>query len=116
MEELPYATAKQIARDVYWNKFQCDAFDIHIAYQLFDAAYNGGHPVQWLQQALGVTVDGVLGQATILAASKAAPRTVAAKMNSYRLTYMTNLPDWKTFGAGWSRRIAKCLLIGVSDD
>jgi lysozyme family protein len=116
MKELPYDLAKQIAKDVYWDKCQCDSFDIRIAYQLFDACYNGGHPVQWLQQALGITVDGVLGKDTIAAAAKANPQQVAAMMNSYRLVYMTNLPGWKTFGAGWSRRIAKCLLIGVSSD
>lgn len=117
MNELPYDTAKKIAKDVYWDLYQCDQFDYRIAYQLFDSAYNGGHPVQWLQQAIGMNIDGALGPMTIDAAKKVKdPAAIAAMMNSYRLVYMTNLPTWRTFGAGWAKRIAKNILIGVQND
>ena len=67
MRELPLATAKSIAKSEYWDRYQCDQFAPAIGYQVFDTAYNGGKPILWLQSAVGVTADGVIGAKTIAA-------------------------------------------------
>ena len=111
MSEFPVERAKQIARWEYWDAVQADQLPAQLRYAVFDAAYNSG-PVQavhWLQRALGVKADGVIGTQTRLAAQQCAPDRVLACMLGMRLQFMTNLPTWNTFGKGWARRIASLL-------
>ena len=111
MREFPVERAKQIARWEYWDAVQADQLPAQLRYAVFDAAYNSG-PVQaihWLQRALGVKVDGVIGTQTRLAAQQCTPDRVLARMLGMRLQFMTNLPTWNTFGKGWARRIAALL-------
>lgn len=114
MKDLPLSTAKSIAKTQYWDKVRGDDIDLRIAFQLFDILYNGGHPIQWLQQAIGVKADGVFGNVT-LAAVKAmdVPETVML-INAYRLLYYTSLPTWNTFGKGWTNRVANNMIKAAS--
>ena len=48
MRELPLSSARQIAKSEYWDRYQCDQFGDAIGFAVFDAAYNGGAPAQWL--------------------------------------------------------------------
>lgn len=114
MQDLPIDTAKAIAKKNYWDPYQCDQFDPRIGFQVFDAAYNGGHPAQWLQQAAGVTADGIIGAITMAAVRAADPLKIIALFNVYRLRYYTSLQTWPDFGKGWANRIANNLLRGAS--
>jgi lysozyme family protein len=114
MKDLPLNTAKAIAKKFYWDPYQCDQFDPRVAFQVLDAAYNGGHPAQWLQQAAGVTADGVIGSITVAAVRAADPMKIIARFNAYRLQYLGNLSTWATFGHGWANRIANNLIRGAS--
>lgn len=107
MNELPLELAKRIYKDRYWDAVRGDELPASIRYPMFDAAVNSGprQSVLWLQKALGVTADGVLGPVTI-AHSFANERGLAAKLLAQRLRFMTNLPTWPSFGRGWARRIA----------
>ncbi len=111
MHALPLDLAKQIAKSEYWDRFLCDQFDGAIGYQVFDAAYNGGHPAQWLQQAAGAKVDGQIGAQTIAAVRKSNPFAVILAFNAQRLVYLAGLANWSANSAGWARRIAKCMSI-----
>jgi lysozyme family protein len=113
MKDLPLETAKAIAKAKYWDTYSCDSFDPRIAFQVFDAAYNGGQPALWLQKAVGVPEDGIIGPVTIAAVSAADPLQVVMRFNSYRLSYLTSLSSWQTFGRGWANRIARNLLLGA---
>jgi lysozyme family protein len=106
MRDLPLDTAKAIAKAAYWDKYQCDQFDPRIAYQVFDAAYNGGFPVKWLQECVGVPADGVLGAKTIAAVRAADVWKTVALFNAKRQLYMTDLHNWPENARGWARRIA----------
>jgi lysozyme family protein len=114
MRQLPLIVARSIAKSEYWDRFQCDQFDPAIGYQVFDTAYNGGHPVQWLQQAAGVEVDGKIGPKTIAAVRAADPARVVLQFNAARIKYMTSLDSWASNGKGWARRIADNLLRGAA--
>lgn len=114
MQTLPVETAKQIAKKNYWDPCQCDQLDPRVAFQVFDAAYNGGRPAQWLQQAAGVTADGVIGAETITAARAADPLKLIMRFDAYRLQYLGSLSAWPTFGHGWANRIANNLLRGAA--
>lgn len=106
MRDLPRETAKAIAKKLYWDPLHLDSFDSRVAFQIFDANYNGGHPVLWAQGCVGVKVDGLIGPVTIEAIKTANPFVFCLRWNCIRLRYYTSLGTWVTFGRGWSRRIA----------
>lgn len=105
MRDLAEAFAREIARRRYWEPYQCDQLPSLIAFQVFDAAYNGGHPAQWLQRSLGVNVDGKIGAVTIAAARAADPLKFAVKFNRLRLDYMRSLGNFKPNASGWVSRL-----------
>jgi lysozyme family protein len=109
MKDLPLETAKAIARKFYWDPYQCDQFDPRVSFQIFDAAYNGGHPAQWLQQAAGVAADGSIREITVAAVRAADPLKIVILFNASRILYYTSLGTWESFGKGWSNRIANNL-------
>lgn len=109
MKDLSLDTAKAIARKFYWDPYQCDQFDARIGFQVLDAAYNGGHAAQWLQQAAGVTQDGIIGAITIATVRAADPMKIVMLFNASRILYYTSLGTWESFGKGWSNRIANNL-------
>lgn len=112
MRMLPRSTAKAIAKKCYWDPAHCDVIEPRLAFQVFDAVYNGGQPIQWLQQAVGAEPDGNFGPATLAALQLADPLKVVMRFNAYRLKYLGNLKNWPTFGHGWANRIADNLLKG----
>lgn len=114
MRDLPRDVAMNIAQKEYWLPNHCDQFSDEVAFQVLDAAYNGGSPARWLQEAVGVPVDGVIGPVTIQAVNSANQDKVVMRFLSYRLTYLTSLSVWQTYGKGWSNRIAHNLLRAAS--
>lgn len=114
MRDLPLETAKAIAKAQYWDPFHCDQLPAAVAFQVFDCAYNGGHPAQWLQQAVGVAADGQIGPGTLAAVAAADPDKIIMRFDAYRLKYMASLSSWPTFGKGWANRIADNLLRGAA--
>ena len=112
MLDLPLATAKAIAKAGYWDVARCDELDPRLAFQVFDAIYNGGPAVKWLQRAVGATPDGVIGPATLASLALVDPLKVMMRFNAHRMKYLSSLKTWPTFGRGWSNRIADNLLKG----
>lgn len=110
MRDLPRETAKAIYRKLYWDAVHADDLCNAVRYPLFDAAVNSGvkQAVKWLQRAVEVQDDGILGPMTKAAANRYGD-VAAARMLGYRLDFMTSLPNWPQFGKGWARRIASIL-------
>ena len=108
MQDLPVAVARGIAKIAYWDAVKADQLPEAVRYAVFDAAYHSGpgQAVRWLQRALGVPADGILGQQTLGAANVALPDALLRKLLGQRLEFLTDLPTWKTFGRGWARRLA----------
>jgi lysozyme family protein len=113
MKDLPKATAKDIAKKLYWDPLQLDTFDPRVSFQIFDANYNGGHPVIWMQGAAGTKVDGIIGPQTVASVQETDPLRFMMRWNSLRLSYFTSLKTWPTFGKGWANRIAANLMTGA---
>lgn len=105
--------AKWIYRRDFWKKAKCDELPWPVNFQVFDAAVNSGvrAAVKWLQKAVGVSADGVIGPKTLAAVRSHDPRCVSAWMLAYRLRFMTALKNWPHAGKGWARRIASNLLV-----
>lgn len=108
MRELPVEVAKQIYLERYWKAISADDLPPGIRYAVFDAAVNSG-PVQaarWLQRALGVDADGIIGTRTLQACYAQDARALRLRMLAQRLRFMAGLPNWPAFSRGWARRIA----------
>jgi lysozyme family protein len=111
MVDLPLSTAKDIARAEYWNSVRADELPASVRFDVFDAAYNSGPPqaIKFLQRALGVKDDGVLGPVTMASAQAMDGFRVMCRFNGARLDFLNDLPSWPSFGRGWAQRIAENL-------
>jgi len=111
MRELPLDLAKRIYLERYWLPVRADDLPPGIRYAVFDAAVNSGprQAARWLQRALGVTDDGIIGPKTLAAAYEVNPIALRGRMLAQRLRFMTNLSNWPSFSRGWARRIADLL-------
>jgi lysozyme family protein len=105
---LDEAEARAIYRAHYWNAVHGDELLAGLDLVAFDAAVNSGRrrAALWLQEALGVPADGVIGPQTLRAARGAKDRAaVIARACELRLTFLRSLDTWSDFGRGWSRRV-----------
>jgi len=111
MRNFPVEQAKAIYKRQYWDAIRADELPPAIRYPVFDACVNSGakQAVKWLQRAVDVSDDGVVGGQTLTAARAAHPDFVARRMMGERLQFMTDLKTWPVFGRGWARRIAEML-------
>jgi lysozyme family protein len=111
MKDLPVDLAKRIYLEDYWSAVRAEELPPAVRYAVFDAAVNSGvrQSVLWLQRALGVADDGVLGPRTLAAAHQANPEVLRARMIAQRLRFLSDLSTFPTFGRGWIRRCADVL-------
>lgn len=111
MRDLPVQVAKSVYRDSYWAAVKADELPDRVRYAVFDAAVNSGpgQSIKWLQRALGVKDDGVIGPQTLAAAHALNPNSLLCGLLSQRLRFMSNLSNWPAFGRGWARRIASLM-------
>lgn len=109
IHSLTLADAKTIYRRDFWDRAQCDKLAPDLAFDLFDGAVNSGigQSIRWLQRAVGVADDGVVGPLTLASINREDDSSaIRARYNGHRLEFMTRLSTWDVFGKGWARRIA----------
>ena len=106
------------ARKIYHHRYMVEpGFDAitHPALLalLVDSGVHSGpqKAVRWLQEALGVTVDGVIGPKTREAIAKADQGILYNKVLAARLRHLgrliTNDPEQSVFASGWMNRMAE---------
>ena len=115
MRTMPKETAKDIYKKMYWDKLQCDQLPFVVAFQLFDAGVNHGNAqaVKFLQRALSVVDDGVIGAKTIAATNSLEDLQIVMLFNAERIEFYTALKTFSTFGKGWIRRVASNLKLAT---
>lgn len=109
IHSLTLADAKTIYKRDFWDRAQCDKLHPDLAFDLFDGAVNSGigQAIRWLQRAVGVADDGVVGPLTLASINRENDTSaIRARYNGHRLDFMTRLSTWDVFGKGWARRIA----------
>ena len=109
--------AKDIYRVDFWQRIHADDLYDGVAFQLLDFAINSGieTAVRYLQRAVGVADDGVIGPHTLTAASELTETDIILRLNAERLDFMTRLKNWPAASRGWARRIAQNLRYGAID-
>lgn len=108
IKSLTQDQAKSIYQHDYWQPCHIELLPDDLQFDMFDAAVNSGRvqATKWLQMALNVEPDGVIGPKTLAACRPG----LSGRFNGYRLQFMSALPAWNTFGRGWANRIAKNLI------
>ena len=108
IKNLTLGAAKEIYKRDYWDRAQCDKLPPSVAYVLFDAVVNSGigQAIRFLQRAVNVADDGVIGPMTIAAVTRLDAESICARYIGQRLDFMTKLTTWDVYGKGWSRRLA----------
>jgi lysozyme family protein len=113
VKSINLAQAGQIYHDSYWVPGKCDQITIPITIFQFDMIVNNGpgRAAKILQQAVGATIDGNIGPATLAAVNAQDPATLintlsTIRANRYQLI-VKNDPSQAKFLDGWLRRNAE---------
>jgi len=92
----------------YWLPVRAHELPVPIGEVVFDIAVNNGkgRAVTWLQEILGVKVDGFIGPVTLVAAQKSDPAAVAGKLLARRATFYRSIARGQKvkFLKGWLNR------------
>jgi lysozyme family protein len=99
--------AKAIYRKDYWDRVKGDLLPEGMSTLVFDSAVNQGpvRAIKFMQHALGVDPDGIIGPRTLAAAKRANLHTFAVKFGVERAMHYAKLPTFPIFGKGWMRRL-----------
>lgn len=111
VQALTGAEASAIRRAGYWNKVQGDQLPAGLDLMVYDAAINmgPGAAVRALQDALGITPDGVIGPVTLLGVHTFPdPLGLIEKLRARRAALYRAMSGFPTFGVGWLRRLEAC--------
>lgn len=118
IKNISLAQAKVIYKKDWWDKLGGHGLHSAITFQLWDFAINAGkkRAVTELQQAVGVTADGVIGPKTIEAVNAQDLNDVLLSLTAERLKFYTSLESFKTYGKGWTNRVADNLKFASQDN
>lgn len=108
--------ARAIYMRDYWTPSHCDILPSGIDALVFDMAVNHGNfrALKILQEALGVTTDGIIGPVTLAAIQKADHAKLLEEITARRGVYYGNIPSFDTFGLGWMRRLVRMLILSIA--
>jgi peptidoglycan hydrolase-like protein with peptidoglycan-binding domain len=109
---LDMAGALAVYHGGEWEYIKGDSLPESIALAVEDAAVNVGEvtAAKWLQRAVGVTQDGLIGEATLSAVAQQQVGLVDSLIDGYRNHYYevvaANHPSDEKFENGWLTRVS----------
>ena len=117
IKELTRDDAIAIYEKDFWIPAHCEELSDGAGYQLLDSAVNSGinQSIRFAQRALGVADDGHFGPHTLAAFNNTSESDFIMLFLAERLSFMTKLKAFDSFGRGWVRRIAENLKYGAQD-
>jgi lysozyme family protein len=114
VKDLTLEQAVGIYRREYWDRCQCGRMPVGLALLVFDGAVNQGQEraSTWLQLALGVSADGVIGERTLAALGSADLERVVRLVAGLRaLAYMQTPQEQRArYLGGWRNRLVRVYL------
>lgn len=117
IKNLTLTDAKQIYFSDYWRRQACDELPPGLDLLVFDCAVNQGasRAASFLQEILGLRMDGVIGPVTLAAVRGSDIRQVMIDYNTCRVLHYQSLPDFEYFGRGWVTRVFDVFYLAVDD-
>lgn len=111
LKNLPLKSVSKIYKELYWDSSGSSSLPFPLALMHFDSAVNQGvkKAIKFLQQSVGVTVDGEFGPITKRAANRINLITALEKYTALRRRHYQSLTHFKTFGKGWFKRVSATL-------
>jgi lysozyme family protein len=107
MRSLTPELVSPLYKKRYWDAVRGDDLPSGVDLCVFDCAVNAGpgRASKFLQQVVGVTVDGQIGPKTIAAVTSKPADTVIEAFCDLREAHFKSLSTFPTFGKGWMRRL-----------
>lgn len=107
MKNLTVEDVKPLYKKRYWDAIHGDALPSGLDYAMFDASINSGigNSSRWIQEIVGVPVDGAIGNNTVSAISQINPVTLINEFSDKRLVFLQRLKLWPKYGDGWGKRV-----------
>ena len=104
--------AKTIYKRDFWDKINGENLPEAIRFDMFDAAVNMGvgTACRILQETVGTTPDGNIGNVTLACIATMNPETLDKRLAANRLLHLCQIPTWPSYGKGWVSRVANNLL------
>ena len=108
VRSITMAEVLDIYKSQYWDLIHGDDLPAGLDYAMYDFSINSGpsRAVTFLQEILGVKVDGVMGNVTLGAIKRR--NDISGLIQALclkRWNWMKRLSTFKTFGKGWTRRV-----------
>lgn len=110
---LTWEGAKAVYYDRYWVAGMCDQLDARVGILHFDGCVNHGvvRSKKFLQRAVGVVEDGIIGKVTLAAIQTMDPIDLCNKICDIREQFYRDIvarnPSQSRFLNGWLRRISE---------
>jgi len=111
MRQLTRDMVKPFYKSQYWDKVRGDDLPAGLDYAVFDFAVNAGpgRAAKFLQRAVGVAEDGMIGPATMAAVQRANAAEVLAQFSAAKESFYKGLvdrdPAQRRFIKGWLARV-----------
>lgn len=105
---LANAERDSIYRARYWSLIKGDSLPAGVSFVVFDGSVHSGvaQSAKWLQRALGVPADGVIGTQTLNAVREHPNHdALIAAIIALRERFLRALKTFKRFGKGWLARL-----------
>ena len=109
LRDIPDADVQALYKQNFWDKIQGDNLPSGVDYAVFDCAVNMGvgRAAKLIQEAAGVTADGVIGQGTMVAIKDQNTQELIDKFSQLKDNFYRSLSTFPTFGNGWLKRVAE---------
>ncbi len=120
VKSLKQPEVKAIYRSLFWDRCRASLIPAGLDYALFDFAVNSGpsRAIKHLQALLGVARDGIVGPVTLDAIGRFSSRKGTGELiralSDRRLGFLRRLAGFKTFGRGWTRRVASVRRVALA--
>lgn len=107
---------QEIYRKQYWDAVRGDELPLGVDLAVWDFGVNSGpsRSIRYLQSAVGVKQDGMIGEVTLAAVRGENRAALAALICNKRQSFVERLRTFSTFGKGWTRRISAARRLSVS--
>ena len=106
MRALTPADVGPIYKKDYWDRVCGDDLPSGVDWCAFDWAVNSGtgRPAKAIQRCVGATQDGAIGPKTLALVFDQDVERIIDYVHDIRQSFYERLPDFDTFGRGWTRR------------